>query len=402
MAFRLVLFNILLLSSTSLAQVVGAATGFAKGVTGGGSATPAYPADIKELRSWLTDSTPRVIMLKKEYNFIGSQGTVTATGCRPSSNTCPDSGGQDAINGADWCTRYGHPDIAVTYDKAGTTFIDVKSNKSIVGKGSSGVIRGIGLRIANGASNIIIQNVHITELNPQYIWGGDAITLAGSDLVWIDHCKFSLIGRQMVVTGYAKAGRVTISNNEFDGKTSWSATCNGDHYWTMLFLGSSDLITLAGNYIHDCSGRAPKVLYNIIQLPHFKKIGGEGSANVLIHAVNNYFNSIGGHAFDLGTGGMALIEGNVFESVTTTITTTSVSAGGRIFNAYASSDSNTCTASLGRACVQNTVSGSGLWKAYTTSSFLTKFSGKDVQAAAAVSGVKSNVKSNSGVGHIGN
>lgn len=48
MAFRLVLFNILLLSSTSLAQVVGAATGFAKGVTGGGSATPAYPADIKE------------------------------------------------------------------------------------------------------------------------------------------------------------------------------------------------------------------------------------------------------------------------------------------------------------------------------------------------------------------
>lgn len=97
------------------------------------------------------------------------------------------------------------------------------------------------------------------ELNPQYIWGGDAITLAGSDMVWIDHCKFSLIGRQMIVTGYSAAGRVTISNNEFNGVTSWSATCNGDHYWTMLFLGSSDLITLVGNSIHDCSGRAPKV-----------------------------------------------------------------------------------------------------------------------------------------------
>ncbi|PWW74910.1 Polysaccharide Lyase Family 1 protein [Tuber magnatum] len=317
-------------------------------------------------------------MLKKEYNFIGSQGTVTEVGCRPPSNTCPNSGGQDAINGASW--------RLLKYDKAGTTFIEVKSNKSIVGKGSAGVIRGIGLRIANGASNVIIQN----ELNPQYIWGGDAIILADSDM-------FSLIGRQMIATGYAKAGRVTISNNEFDGNTSWSAACNGDHYWTMLFLGSSDLITLAGNYIHDCSGRAPK-------------IGGASTSNVIVHAVNNYFSSIGthppssssGHSFDLETGGMALIEGNVFDSVTTTITATSVSAGGRIFNAYSSSDSNTCTAPLGRACAQNSISGSGSWKAYTTSSFLTKFSGKDVYAAVAVDGVKASVKSNAGIGHIGN
>lgn len=32
---------------------------------------------------------------------------------------------------------------------------------------------------------MIIQNIHITDLNPQYIWGGDAITVAGSDQVWI-------------------------------------------------------------------------------------------------------------------------------------------------------------------------------------------------------------------------
>lgn len=32
---------------------------------------------------------------------------------------------------------------------------------------------------------MIIQNIHITDLNPQYIWGGDAITIAGSDQVWI-------------------------------------------------------------------------------------------------------------------------------------------------------------------------------------------------------------------------
>lgn len=53
------------------------------------------------------------------------------------------------------------------------------------------MIRGKGLRIANGSQNVIIQNIHITELNPQYIWGGDAITLDGADLIWVDHVKVS-------------------------------------------------------------------------------------------------------------------------------------------------------------------------------------------------------------------
>ena len=42
------------------------------------------------------------------------------------------------------------------------------------------------------------RNIHITELNPQYIWGGDAIQAYGADLLWVDRVKFSLIGRQMV------------------------------------------------------------------------------------------------------------------------------------------------------------------------------------------------------------
>ncbi|EAW23599.1 uncharacterized protein NFIA_023100 [Aspergillus fischeri NRRL 181] len=40
----------------------------------------------------------------------------------------------------------------------------------------------------NGARNVIIQNVHITELNPQYIWGG-CNSLDGTNNVWIDHVK---------------------------------------------------------------------------------------------------------------------------------------------------------------------------------------------------------------------
>ncbi|KAL1608566.1 hypothetical protein SLS60_003510 [Paraconiothyrium brasiliense] len=163
--------------------------GFAKGVTGGGSAACAVPSSTSQLKSWLADSTARCIVLDKEFNFKGTEGTVTENGCRPASNKCPGNGGQDAINQASWCTNgnagTGSTTIKVTYDKAGISGLTVGSNKSIIGVGSKGVLRGKGLRIANGAKNVIIQNIHITELNPQYIWGGDAIAVDGSDQVWI-------------------------------------------------------------------------------------------------------------------------------------------------------------------------------------------------------------------------
>lgn len=255
--------------------VVGSATGFASGVTGGGNAKAAAPADIDELEAWLTDDEPRVILLDKEYNFLDSMGTTTEEGCRPASNTCG-SKGQDALDGPNWCSA-DYPVVSVTYDVSATKPIDIKSNKSIVGVGDKGVIRGKGFRLVSGAENIILQNFHITELNPEYIWGGDAIQMSGTDLVWIDHMKFSLIGRQMIVTGYETAGRVTISNSEFDGVTNWSASCNGEHYWTMLLIGEQDKITLANNWIHSTSGRSPKV-----------------GKTTTLHAVNNFFDTNGG------------------------------------------------------------------------------------------------------------
>lgn len=169
--------------------VVGTPSGFATGVTGGGDASPAAPSDVAELISWLEDETPRVILVDKEFNFIGTEGTKSDTGCRPDSNTCPDNGGQDAINEANWCSS-DYPSVDVKYDQAAMEGINVKSNKSLVGVGDKGVLKGKGLRLTGGVENIIIQNVHITDLNPQYIWGGDAITLAGSDKVWSKYYPF--------------------------------------------------------------------------------------------------------------------------------------------------------------------------------------------------------------------
>ncbi|KAB2572848.1 putative pectin lyase a precursor protein [Lasiodiplodia theobromae] len=366
--------------------VVGTPSGFATGVTGGGDASPAAPSDVAELISWLEDETPRVILVDKEFNFIGTEGTKSDTGCRPDSNTCPDNGGQDAINEANWCSS-DYPSVDVKYDQAAMEGINVKSNKSLVGVGDKGVLKGKGLRLTGGVENIIIQNVHITDLNPQYIWGGDAITLAGSDKVWIDHCKFSLVGRQMIVTGYDKAGKVTISNNEFDGTTDWSASCNGEHYWTVLVYGADDQITFANNYMHDTSGRSPK-------------IGGADGAGITFHAVNNVFQTNKGHNFDIGSGAEVLLEGNVFNDCNQPITAKSASEGGAIFNTPSGSESS-CSSYLKRDCVANSLTSSGDFGEYKDTSVLEGFNGAtSIWEAVSADEAGSDVVANAGIGKL--
>ncbi|KAH8913057.1 pectate lyase a, partial [Coniochaeta sp. PMI_546] len=363
--------------------VSGSAAGFAKGVTGGGSATPVYPSTTAELVSYLGDSSARVIVLTKTFDFTGTEGTATGTGCAPwgTASAC-----QVAIDKDSWCENYepSAPKVSVSYDTAGVLGITVKSNKSLIGSGSSGIIKGKGLRIVSGASNIIIQNIHITNINPKYVWGGDAITLNGADMVWIDHvkasCTTSLIGRQHIVLGTSASNRVTISNSEIDGTTSWSATCDGHHYWGLYFTGSSDLVTLQNNYIHHTSGRSPKV-------------GG----NTLLHAVNNYWYANSGHAFEVDSGAMIVAEGNVFQNVVNMVDTSSVA--GKIFTSPDTSTNTACKTYLGHNCEVNAFGSSTSYKG-TDTSFLSNFSGKNVASANTASWTQSNVPNSAGIGKV--
>lgn len=183
--------------------------------------------------SYLGDSEARVIILEGTFDFRKTEGTTTSTGCAPwgTASAC-----QVAINQDDWCTNYepDAPSVSVSYDNAGVLGISVGSNKSLVGKSGAKII-GKGIRL-NGVSNVIIQNIEITNINPKYVWGGDAITLDDTDLVWIDHVHTSLIGRQHLVLGTSASGRVTVSNNFFDGYSTYSATCDNHHYWGFYFV----------------------------------------------------------------------------------------------------------------------------------------------------------------------
>ncbi|KAJ5623065.1 pectin lyase D [Penicillium lividum] len=320
-----------LASRVAAVGVQGTPEGFASSATGGGDATAVYPTTTDELVSYLGDDEARVIVLSTTFDFTDTEGTTTATGCAPwgTGSAC-----QVAINQDDWCTNYepDAPTTSVTYNSAGLLGITVNSNKSLIGEGTSGVIKGRGIRIVSGASNIIVQNVAITDINPKYVWGGDAITLDDADLVWIDHVTTARIGRQHYVLGTDTDNRVSLTNNYIDGESDYSATCDGHHYWNIYLDGSSDKVTFKGNYLYKTSGRAPKV-----------------QGNTYLHAVNNYWDNNSGHAFEIGSGGYVLAEGNYFSNVDTVLETDSFE--GELFSF--GSSSSTCESYIGRSCVAN-------------------------------------------------
>ncbi|KAL3670534.1 hypothetical protein V7S43_004848 [Phytophthora oleae] len=313
----------LTLAQNSLARaasvVSGSPTGFAAGTTGGGDAKPVYPTTIKELSTYLSDDEPRVIVLKQEFNFLDSEGSTTEDGChsKGAADCAAKKNGfkpQDTIQPT--FNTCDNKMVKVTYDKAAKTQLKVASNKTLVGKGTSGVLTGKGIEIKG--NNVIVQNIHITNLT-----------------------LITDVGRQMIVINFSGALGVTISNSDFDGKTEYSSSCDGHHYWGFIITGKKTEVTLVGNAIHGMSGRGPKV-------------GGTDDNVIACHAVNNYFYDNTGHAFDVSERGYVLAEGNYFDNVKTPV---QPDGKGSIFIPTSAGD---CKATSGCDCQVNVLTDSGI------------------------------------------
>lgn len=125
----------------------------------------------------------------------------------------------------------------------------------------------------------------------------------------------------------------------------------------MMFYGDGDQVTLDSNYIHDCSGRAPKL--------------GDDSTTCYVQAVNNYFANMDGHAFEAYGSATALIEGNVFDAVENPF-----DENAQVDTCYTVSDeaaASACSSALGRECAINSLTGSGDWPALGTDDVLSTF-----------------------------
>ncbi|KAL0574027.1 hypothetical protein V5O48_001174 [Marasmius crinis-equi] len=372
------------LASSASAAAVGTPVGYGSATTGGGNATPQTPSSNAELADWLSDDTARVILLDKIYDFTSEYGTEQATAC--SAWTCtpnPQRILQDTCDGQS---------ATVTINKAGhSTNLAVGSNKTLMGKGSESGIKGIGLQLTNGVSNIIIQNIRITDINHEFVWGGDGLLISDASNVWVDHNYFNRPGRQFLTTGFGKADGVTISNNHFDGTATYSTGCDGHHYWAMILAGNGDKVTLLNNWFYYTAGRSPHS-------------GGQASTDTLLyHLVNNYFSDNTGHALDIGQGTSALAEGNYFQNVNTPIA--GVEEGlAHLYFPTTVEDANPCLDALGRYCEWNRMDASGTPATFVDSAVLGTSIGSDAAVKGitpmSVGDVPAYVQANAGVGKV--
>lgn len=289
------------------------------------------------------DDSPRVVQIVGTIDFTGTEGRGEGPGCQYS-NSCQTPYQGESLLLLDGLDTHcdGKLKLEVSFDKAGKHPLEVGSNKTVIGVGSNAAIRGKGLRL-NDVSNVIVRNLTISDINPGIVFAGDGIAISRANRVWIDHNRFHNIGRQMIAGGLGATTNITVSWNDFDGRDNYSSYCNGAHYWNLLFLGTPQSITVANNYFHEVSGRAPH-------------IDGLGS---VIHLVNNYFHNSellqrNGffHALDAGPSVQGLVEGNYFDNIETPIRAET----GHVFGALGGVNremQDHCRATLGRMCAGN-------------------------------------------------
>jgi hypothetical protein len=75
-------------ASAAVTGVTGKPEGFASSTTGGGDTAAVYPSTTDELVSYLGDDSARVIVLTKTFDFRGTEGTTTSSGCAPCMLVC--------------------------------------------------------------------------------------------------------------------------------------------------------------------------------------------------------------------------------------------------------------------------------------------------------------------------
>ncbi|CAI5714948.1 unnamed protein product [Hyaloperonospora brassicae] len=169
------------------AFTVSSPAGLGAGTTVGSGGNVVHPTSNAELVAYLNDTKPLIVVLNRTLGFHETEGTTTEVGCRPiktrqciaarngfqGQDVIPSKGGMENTGGCINGTN-----VTVTNENAAIRRVLVQDNKTIRGIGKNGVPIDKGLSLLN---NVIIQNVHITELNLHLVWGGGAIFIPGSN-----------------------------------------------------------------------------------------------------------------------------------------------------------------------------------------------------------------------------
>ena len=235
--------------------------------------------------------------------------------------------------------------------------VSIKSNKTIVGIGSTALLNGVGLEIANN-NNVIIQNLRLTMtgvttrvdtagvytssddegLPAILVNGGDAISISGtSKNIWIDHCELYNEDPSVQTNHDLYDGLIDVKGQTGFITISWCYL--HDHHKGGL-VGASDTDLYADRKITFHHNYYNKVL---LRIPMYRGAVG--------HFFNNYI--VGAQdASEIRAGTCVRVEKNYYEALHYSIYTPSDAAGSteRIDNVEVSRTSRAypanCTADI--------------------------------------------------------
>ena len=192
--------------------------------------------------------------------------------------------------------------------------VDVGSNTSVIGVGSSSGLTGGGLRVKN-SSNVVLRNLKINKAV-----GTDAITIQASTKVWVDHNDLS---SDLTHGKDYYDGLLDITHGSDNITASWNYF--HDHYKVSL-VGHSDSnasedtgklhVTYAHNWFNNVNSRLPSVRF--------------GTA----HVYSNYYTNVSDGAVHSRMGAQVLVERNTFVGAFESVTTTGDSTTDGYVNLY--------------------------------------------------------------------
>ncbi|MFB7736434.1 polysaccharide lyase family 1 protein [Streptomyces sp. NPDC056112] len=242
------------LAVLALPQQAGAAesspVGFGAGTTGGGGASAVTVSTLSAFKTAVTGNTAKVIKVSGQISLSGQ--------------------------------------------------VDIGSNTTVLGVGSSSGFTGGGLRLKN-VSNVVVRNLQISKAV-----GTDAITVQGSTKVWIDHNS--------------------LSSDRDHGKDYYDGLLDVSH--------ASDYVTVSWNTFKDH--------YKGSLVGHSDNNASEDTGHLRVTYHHNWFNNVNsripslrfgtGHFYDnyvVGAetavhsrmGAQMLVENNVFRSTSVAVTT---------------------------------------------------------------------------------
>lgn len=189
--------------------------------------------------------------------------------------------------------------IRVNGTISGSGMVSIKelSNISIIGVGTSGNFRGVGLSFVR-TSNIIVQNLTFQSSSE------DSINIEDTSRAWVDH------NTMFTDVNYLNCDQSSVKD-KYDGQID--------------IKKNSKNITVSYNYVHDAckamllgfsDGKEPDDLVTY----HHNRFENIGSRLPLIrsadtHVFNNYYKNVLTSGVNVRMGANALIENNFFENV---------------------------------------------------------------------------------------